>query len=120
MGTQLVSERAKIILDELRDLALFTRRRCLQHIGTLDIFHHFFCLSICCMTNKVLPYLGEHFQPVMGGLENESYISVSFITCMALLNCYCFVSSMMQFPPSFLSSFTGCRCCSSGLHFCPP
>ncbi|KAI3416630.1 uncharacterized protein J3R85_015253 [Psidium guajava] len=52
VGTQLVSERAKIIVDELRDLGLFTRRQCLQHIG-------------------------EHFQPVMEGLENESYVSVA-------------------------------------------
>lgn len=34
VGSQLVGERAKIILDEIRDLALFTQDDCLQHIGT--------------------------------------------------------------------------------------
>lgn len=34
VGSQLVGERAKIILDEVRDLSLFTRLQCLQHIGT--------------------------------------------------------------------------------------
>lgn len=38
VGTQLVCERAKIILDEVRDLALFDHRQCLEHIGD--------CLSI--------------------------------------------------------------------------
>lgn len=33
VATQLVGERAKIILDEVRDLALFDRRQCLDHIG---------------------------------------------------------------------------------------
>ncbi|TQD80743.1 hypothetical protein C1H46_033713 [Malus baccata] len=46
VGTQLVGERVQIILDEVRDLKLFTRHECLEHIG-------------------------EHFQPLMGGLENE-------------------------------------------------
>ncbi|KAK2634349.1 hypothetical protein Ddye_029141 [Dipteronia dyeriana] len=48
VGSQLVCERAKIILDEVRDLSLFTRFQCLQHIG-------------------------EHFQPIMDGLRKESY-----------------------------------------------
>ncbi|KAL6562796.1 DNA-directed RNA polymerase I subunit RPA2 [Orobanche hederae] len=48
VGTQLVGERAKIILDELQNLSLYTRTQCLQHIG-------------------------EHFQPLMVGLEKESY-----------------------------------------------
>lgn len=34
VGTQLVRERAKIILDEVRDLALITHHQSLQHIGT--------------------------------------------------------------------------------------
>jgi len=34
VGTQLVGERAKIILDEVRDLSLFTRLQCLEYIGT--------------------------------------------------------------------------------------
>ncbi|XP_010520079.1 PREDICTED: DNA-directed RNA polymerase I subunit 2 [Tarenaya hassleriana] len=52
IGTQLVRERAKIILDEVRDLGLFTREQCRRHIG-------------------------EHFQPVLDGLENESYSIVA-------------------------------------------
>ncbi|KAA8537345.1 hypothetical protein F0562_026968 [Nyssa sinensis] len=52
VGTQLVGERVQIILDEVRDLSLFTRLQCLQHIG-------------------------KHFQPVMNGLENESYTVVA-------------------------------------------
>ncbi|KAF7836196.1 DNA-directed RNA polymerase I subunit 2 [Senna tora] len=48
VGTQLVGERAKIILDEVRDLSLFTRLQCLE-------------------------YIGEHFQPIMDGLESNSY-----------------------------------------------
>ncbi|KAL4600473.1 hypothetical protein ACB092_11G201100 [Castanea dentata] len=52
VGTQLMGERAKIILDEVRDLSLFTRLQCLEHIG-------------------------EHFQPVMEGLETKSYSDVA-------------------------------------------
>ncbi|KAK9284078.1 hypothetical protein L1049_012338 [Liquidambar formosana] len=48
VGTPLLGERAKVILDEVQHLALLTRLQCLQHIG-------------------------EHFQPVMNGLETESY-----------------------------------------------
>ncbi|WJX93025.1 DNA-directed RNA polymerase I subunit RPA2 [Trifolium repens] len=48
VGTQLVGERAKIILDEVHNLSLFTRLQCLQ-------------------------YIGEHFQPVMHELRNESH-----------------------------------------------
>lgn len=33
VGTQILSERAKIILNEVRDLNLFTRIQCLQYIG---------------------------------------------------------------------------------------
>ncbi|PKI68716.1 hypothetical protein CRG98_010773 [Punica granatum] len=62
VGTQLVGERAKIILDELRDLALFTRQQCLQHIG-------------------------EHFKAVMNGLENAS----SDVVGKAMLKDYIFV-----------------------------
>ncbi|XP_062174950.1 DNA-directed RNA polymerase I subunit 2 [Alnus glutinosa] len=52
VATQLVRERAKIILDEVRDLSLVTHLQCLKHIG-------------------------EHFQPVMDGRENESYSVVA-------------------------------------------
>ncbi|XP_010460771.1 PREDICTED: DNA-directed RNA polymerase I subunit 2 isoform X1 [Camelina sativa] len=52
IGTQLVRERAKIILDEVRDLGLFTREQCRKH-------------------------LGEHFQPVLDGLEKEKYPTVA-------------------------------------------
>uniref|UniRef100_A0A2P2LTX3 DNA-directed RNA polymerase n=2 Tax=Rhizophora mucronata TaxID=61149 RepID=A0A2P2LTX3_RHIMU len=62
VGTQLVAERAKIILDEVRDLSLLTRDDCLQHIG-------------------------EHFQPVIDGLENESALNVAH----AVLKDYVFV-----------------------------
>ncbi|KAI8546005.1 hypothetical protein RHMOL_Rhmol07G0082000 [Rhododendron molle] len=62
VGTPLVGERVKIILDEVRDLSLFTRSQCLQH-------------------------LGEHFQPVMDGLENKSF---SFVAD-AVLKDYIFV-----------------------------
>lgn len=42
VATQLVGERAKIILDEVRNLSLFTRLQCLEHIGTdHGIFHVF-------------------------------------------------------------------------------
>jgi DNA-directed RNA polymerase I subunit RPA2 len=34
VGSQLLGERAKIILDEVRVAALFTQDDCLQHIGT--------------------------------------------------------------------------------------
>jgi hypothetical protein len=40
VGTQLMGERAKIILDEVRDLSLFTRRQCLEHIGTCYGIYH--------------------------------------------------------------------------------
>ncbi|XP_047338761.1 DNA-directed RNA polymerase I subunit 2 [Impatiens glandulifera] len=54
VGTQLVGERAKIILDEVRYMSLLTRSQCLQHIG-------------------------EYFQSVMDGLEKESYSTVAEI-----------------------------------------
>ena len=41
VGTQLMGERAKIILDEVRDLSLFTRLQCLEHIGTCYGILHF-------------------------------------------------------------------------------
>ncbi|KAL2514232.1 nuclear RNA polymerase A2 [Forsythia ovata] len=62
VGTQLIGERAKIILDELHNLSLFTHAQCLQHIG-------------------------EHFRPAMAGLENESYSTVA----EAVLRDYIFV-----------------------------
>ncbi|GAB4832145.1 DNA-directed RNA polymerase I subunit RPA2 [Ancistrocladus abbreviatus] len=62
VGTQLAGERAKIILDELHRLSLLTRRQCLDHIG-------------------------EYFQPVMDGLENETYAVVGD----AVLNDFIFV-----------------------------
>ncbi|CAM8896202.1 unnamed protein product [Rhodiola kirilowii] len=49
VGTQLLGERAKIILDEVQYMGLLTRVQCLQHIG-------------------------EHFQPVMQGMESEDYL----------------------------------------------
>ncbi|GAB2280979.1 DNA-directed RNA polymerase I subunit RPA2 [Dionaea muscipula] len=48
IGTQLVGERAKIILDELHGLSLLTHHQCLDHIG-------------------------GYFQPLMYGLEKESF-----------------------------------------------
>ncbi|XP_010670529.2 DNA-directed RNA polymerase I subunit 2 isoform X2 [Beta vulgaris subsp. vulgaris] len=62
VGTQLLGERAKIILDELHGLSLLTRRQCVEHIG-------------------------QCFQPVMDGLENESYRVVG----EAVLNDFIFV-----------------------------
>ncbi|GFZ02443.1 nuclear RNA polymerase A2 [Actinidia rufa] len=62
VGTQLVGERVKIILDEVRDLSLFSRSQCLEH-------------------------LGEYFQPVMDGLEKESFLVVAD----AVLRDYIFV-----------------------------
>ncbi|KAL1205116.1 DNA-directed RNA polymerase I subunit 2 [Cardamine amara subsp. amara] len=62
IGTQLVRERAKIILDEVRDLGLFTREQCRKH-------------------------LGEHFQPILYGLGKESYPTVA----EAVLGDYIFV-----------------------------
>ncbi|XP_028784333.1 DNA-directed RNA polymerase I subunit 2 isoform X2 [Neltuma alba] len=52
VGTQLVGERAKIILDEVRDLSRFTRLQCLE-------------------------YIGEYFQPLMDGLDHDSYPTVA-------------------------------------------
>ncbi|KAH9718489.1 DNA-directed RNA polymerase I subunit 2 [Citrus sinensis] len=52
VGSPLVSERVKIILAEVQDLSLTTRLQCLQHIG-------------------------EHFQPVIDGLQSESYYAVA-------------------------------------------
>ncbi|EFH69848.1 hypothetical protein ARALYDRAFT_313639 [Arabidopsis lyrata subsp. lyrata] len=62
IGTQLIRERAKIILDEVRDLGLFTREQCRKH-------------------------LGQHFQPVLDGLEKESHPMVA----EAVLRDYLFV-----------------------------
>ncbi|XP_059638695.1 DNA-directed RNA polymerase I subunit 2 isoform X2 [Cornus florida] len=62
VGTQIMGERAQIILDEVRELSLFTQTECLQHIG-------------------------EHFQPVMNGLESQSRDDVA----KAILKDYIFV-----------------------------
>ncbi|KAL6124662.1 hypothetical protein ACLB2K_077174 [Fragaria x ananassa] len=62
VGTQLVGERAQIIINEVVELGLFTRGQCLENIG-------------------------EHFQPLMSGLENESYSVVGY----AVLKDYIFV-----------------------------
>ncbi|CAL1402187.1 unnamed protein product [Linum trigynum] len=62
VGSQLVGERAKIILEEVRDLSLFTQDDCLRHIG-------------------------EHFKPVMEGFENEEPLNVGH----AVLKNYIFV-----------------------------
>lgn len=53
VGTQLVGERAKIILDEVCEVSKkFTRLECLE-------------------------YIGEHFQPIMHELRNESHYTVA-------------------------------------------
>ncbi|KAF1896751.1 hypothetical protein Lal_00034451 [Lupinus albus] len=63
VGTQLVGERAKIILDEVRNLSLFTRLQCLE-------------------------YIGEHFQPMMAQfIVNDSFS----IVAESVLNNYLFV-----------------------------
>ncbi|KAF2300843.1 hypothetical protein GH714_017757 [Hevea brasiliensis] len=62
VGSQLVSARAMIILDEVRELSLFTQADCLRHIG-------------------------EHFQPVMDGMERENFSNVAH----AVLRDYIFV-----------------------------
>lgn len=62
VGSQLLGERAKIILDEVRDASLFTQDDCLQHIG-------------------------EHFQPVVDELENKTPYTVAH----AVLKDYVFV-----------------------------
>lgn len=40
VGSQFVSQRAKIILEEVRQLALFTRFDCLQFLGELPAVYH--------------------------------------------------------------------------------
>ncbi|CAH8299301.1 unnamed protein product [Eruca vesicaria subsp. sativa] len=62
IGTQLVRERAKIILDEVRDLGLFTREQCRK-------------------------YLGEHFKSDIDAQKNDSYLTVA----AAVLKNYIFV-----------------------------
>ncbi|KAG0486288.1 hypothetical protein HPP92_008383 [Vanilla planifolia] len=51
VGTQLIGERAQIILDELRNLSLITRNQCLKHIGI-------------------------HFRPALSGVNEESDIVI--------------------------------------------
>ncbi|KAF6158224.1 hypothetical protein GIB67_015018 [Kingdonia uniflora] len=62
IGTQLVGERVKIILDEVSGSSFCSRNDCLHHIG-------------------------EHFQPVMNGMENEKLSNVG----EAVLRDYIFV-----------------------------
>ncbi|CAL9148569.1 unnamed protein product [Musa hybrid cultivar] len=62
VATQLIGERAQIILDEVRDLSLWTRSQCLKHIG-------------------------EYFRPAMDGFETESHTTVA----EAVLRDYIFV-----------------------------
>ncbi|KAG0484509.1 hypothetical protein HPP92_008588 [Vanilla planifolia] len=51
VGTQLIGERAQIILDELRNLSLITHNQCLKHIGI-------------------------HFRPALSGVNEESDIVI--------------------------------------------
>ncbi|OEL31517.1 DNA-directed RNA polymerase I subunit 2, partial [Dichanthelium oligosanthes] len=62
VSTQLIGERAQIILDEVRDLSLLTRMQCLVHIG-------------------------KYFRSVMEGFENYDYETVA----KAVLKDYIFV-----------------------------
>ncbi|XP_062205028.1 DNA-directed RNA polymerase I subunit 2 [Phragmites australis] len=62
VSTQLIGERAQIILDEVRDLSLFTRTQCLMHIG-------------------------QYFRSVMEGFEKDDYETVA----EAVLRDYIFV-----------------------------
>ncbi|KAG9150705.1 hypothetical protein Leryth_008151 [Lithospermum erythrorhizon] len=62
VGTQLIGERAKIILDEVQALSLFKRSQCLRH-------------------------LGEYFRPVMPEHENDGFSDVA----AAVLRNYIFV-----------------------------
>lgn len=62
VGTQLIGERAQIILDEVENLSLLTQSQCLKHIG-------------------------EYFQPAMDGFETESHTTVA----EAVLRDYVFV-----------------------------
>ncbi|XP_071715598.1 DNA-directed RNA polymerase I subunit 2-like [Rutidosis leptorrhynchoides] len=52
VGTQILGERATIILNEVKALSLFTRIQCLE-------------------------YIGEYFKPFMDGMENESHSAVA-------------------------------------------
>ncbi|TVU32185.1 hypothetical protein EJB05_23907 [Eragrostis curvula] len=62
VSTQLIGERAQIILDEVRNLSLFTRTQCLVHIG-------------------------QYFRSVMEGFEKDDYETVA----EAVLKDYIFV-----------------------------
>lgn len=62
VSTQLIGERAQIILDEVRDLSLFTRTECLLH-------------------------LGKYFRSVMEGFEKDDFETVA----EAVLKDYIFV-----------------------------
>ena len=44
VGTQLVGERAKVIVDELHKLGLLTHRQCLEHIGIIFLLRLHFCV----------------------------------------------------------------------------
>ncbi|KAK9055998.1 hypothetical protein SSX86_027085 [Deinandra increscens subsp. villosa] len=52
VGTQILNERAMIILNEVKDLSLFTRIQCLE-------------------------YMGEYFKPFMDGMEHDSHAAVA-------------------------------------------
>ncbi|KAI3741541.1 hypothetical protein L1987_59215 [Smallanthus sonchifolius] len=52
VGTQILNERAMIILNEVKDLSLFTRIQCLE-------------------------YIGEYFKPFMDGMEHDSHSAVA-------------------------------------------
>ncbi|ONM05443.1 DNA-directed RNA polymerase I subunit 2 [Zea mays] len=62
VSTQLIGERAQIVLDEVRNLSILTRTQCLVHIG-------------------------QYFRSVMEGFENDDYITVA----EAVLKDYIFV-----------------------------
>jgi DNA-directed RNA polymerase I subunit RPA2 len=82
VSTELIGERAQIVLDEVRNLSLFTRTQCLVHIGTFWAFF-FLCLRcledlLCADIDFDLPNAGQYFRSVMEGFEKDDYETVVF------------------------------------------
>ena len=89
VGTQLLGERAQIIIDEMKGLSLFSQAQCLNHLGRSFTFLIHLILTgnlvlplyvtalQFLVTIMLLPCVGDTFRPLIRALESESSSVVS-------------------------------------------
>lgn len=83
VGSQLVGERAKIILDEVRELSLFTQAECLRHIGS---YHG---LTVCLILCYLIHYLTLLLFLAQGNIFNLSWMGWKEKLTLMQVKCNC-------------------------------